>query len=527
MKKLLVLALSLIMVWSIMLPIQGSSIYSEEENIDLGRVVEVIDGEVVKVFFYRRNFVVPSIETVKIIGIDTEASNEAFEYTTNRLLGKTVYFLNADQDNYTPEAYTHAHIFVDYSKSIAEELLELGYAKVDSAYEGELFYQDMLASEYSAKLYEIGRWQTSLSQSTDRLNINTASSAMLKDTLGIDEDLAIKIMVYRNDNNFNNIHELMAVDKSVNAEWIEEKSHLMSVVTNVNKTSQFELSSLLPESSNKSILLDALEYHLKFNEITDIKQLSELQEFAGYYPQVAKFLTVDVTNVLEEHDLMKVNINTSNEHNFTIVTGLPTYSYNQVLSLKKDDYIIDSLGELTKADALFGQSTSHIYFNHLNVYTDINSAGVFELASLFDPSEMNSIEKKAVAQQIIDGRPYRSLSDLRKNIGLELYTQIRPYIYIYKSDIAIRYNVNTAESEDKDMLDSFYEGRFTRYTNVNTASKRMLLDLNEDMSEALADAIIEYRLKHRFANNDDLKNLFSDYNLLSLHNRIAYYLTYN
>lgn len=506
--------------------VYGGSIGYNLEKTEVGKVVEIIDGEVIKVFFFRRNFDVPSIEIVKLIGIDTEANVDAFEYTSNRLLGKSVYFTIEESDSYMPDTMVHANVFYDFDQTVSEELLELGYAKVDTTYKGSEHYHSFLKSEYNAKLYEEGIWATNLSETSDRININTATTLQLQEALDIEQPLANKIYSYRLHNAYNDITEIMAVDKTLNAEWFEEHRHLMSVITNINKASYLELSSLIGNASNAQSIIDDIDHYIRFNEVKDLEALKSIATFKSYYSQVEDFLTLEATNIYEDNHKYVANVNTCSSSSFKTATGLSSSVFEKLESYRDDDYFISTIGELYIYNAVFDKNMRHHYSDHLVAYTDVNAANEFELMSLFDNTDLSSSEKKNIAGEIIDGRPYLLMSQVRNTLGSVNYDTIEPYIYVYTEDIADRYNEYTVPDENVDAMDRKYGGRNAKYTNINRVSENALYDLHPDMTKDLVDAIVEYRDVHYFRYMDDLKEIFEDEQRLPLYNKIDNYIVF-
>lgn len=505
----------------------GARISNETGGIDIGKVVEVIDGEVFKVYFYRRNFDLPSIEIVRVIGLDTEASFEAFKYASSRLLGKTVFFTYDDQVGRSSDGMTLAHVFLNYETTYAEEILSLGYGVVDDSFKGNIYQYELEAAEYSAELYELGRWETSLSQTTDRININTATRDLLKDSLGLTDGQALSIVSYREHNNYNDIFEVMAADQSLDADWFDAHSHLMSVVTNLNKTSYLELSSLMPGFINKEIFIDDLVYYLKFNEVTSIQQVKDIPSISSYLEAIESYITLDTTNVLEEPNKRVANVNTVDEDHFLQVTGLSEAAFKHLLEIRDNgSHVVTTLTELYKKDEVYNKVTAYIHSDHLSTLTDVNTAGIFELETVLDMIDLSLYEQLQLAQKIVDRRPYYSKAAFESVVGSDIYHLIETYIYVNKDAIDDRYNPNTASSDALEALDIKYNGQTSNYTNVNVASKEVLLDLNEEMTLALVNDIIAYRKRYPFRNNDDLHQIFGSHNKWALYNRIAYYLSY-
>lgn len=506
--------------------VNAESLRYDDERIRLGKVVEVIDGEVIKVFFFRDYFAQASVETVKLIGIDTDTSVDAFNYTSNRLLGSTVYFIIEDNDFYEPSSMIHANVFYDFDKTVSEELLELGFAKVDESYKGSEHYHSFLSAEYNAQLYEEGRWATTLSKTTDRININTATSFQLADVLDLDSSIASKIVSYRLNNPFNNITEIMAVDPLFNAEWFDSHNHLISVMTNMNKASYLELTSLIGNGSNAQSIIDALDYYARFNEIKSLDDLKNIHYFSSYYLNVTPYMTLSSTNQYEGVAKYSVNVNTCSSSSFEAATKLDATAYKKLTEIKKDDYLISTIGELYTGAGIFSVYSRSNYNDHLNAYTDVNRADQFELMSLFDQTKMDTIAKRAIADKIIAGRPYRVIEQVALTIGSTDYSSIKPYIYVYEADILEAYNVNTVAKESLEKLDEAYSGRKTRYTNINRVGEEALLDLYPGMTSQLVEAIVDYRSKHDFWYKDDLKDIFVKQGQLSIYNKIQSYIVF-
>lgn len=510
-------------------PVEAGSIVAYQENTDLGKVIEVIDGEVMKVFFYRRDFKQPSVELIRVIGLKTEASDEAFAYGTNRLLGKTVYFLYDDRYKAKEAGMTYAHVFVDYDKTYAEEVLSLGYGVVEETAKGARFYHDFMAAQYSAQIYELGRWRTSLSQQTDRININTAAPSLLKETLGLTDKQATDVKAYREKNPFNDIFEIMAVDYALDGQWFDQKSHLMSVVTNMNQTSHLELKSLMPSYVNTDIVLNDLDNYLRFNQVTKLDDLHKVSSFSGYLSVVKPFITLEATNVYKEANKKVANVNTVSEGDFVALTGLTKFDYSKLLKMRQEGkYVITSLAELyrDKSHYIYNQGNAHVYNNLLTAMTDTNTAAEFEIRTLLSASTLSAIERQNLAKKVVAERPFLSHEDLKQTLGSTVYASVAPYMYLYKEDIPTGYNPNTARKEDVDALKLKYKGVYTNYTNVNTASKEGLLDLHKDMTVALVEDILTYRARYPFRNNDDLYQLFVKRDKKALYTSIAYFLSY-
>ena len=524
MKRLLTAILIVVMMVPL-LPINGSSVSVSDANIQIGKVIEVIDGEVVKISLYHQNFNVPTIKTVKAIGLRTEASNEAFNYANNRLLGETVFLL--EEASFQDSPYMEANIFVSFNQTYTEEVIERGYGKVDTHYEGSEFYDDFLSSEAYAQLYEIGVWETALSERTDRININTASHTLLMNILGLSTSQAMDVIVYRRENIYNSIIEIMAANDQLDAEWMDANRHLISVITNMNQTSYLELASLLPYGEDEEKVIDQIDYYLRFNEVEEIDDLYDVDGFSRYIYSLDGFITLEAMNRVEEANKATVNVNTVGEELFTAVTNLTTNDYKVLALKRKDGYVITSLKELYVLDHVYAEANNYIYGNHLTTFTDMNHAGETELLSLLNATDLPVAAQLQLVDKLIEAMPFKSLEEVKRLINdNETYDQIDDYIYVNQDDIVDRYNPNTAKEDDLNSLKADYKGHYTNYTNINTASEQMLLDLNEAMTQDLVDDIIDYRRKYPFRNNNDLANLFEDHEKTLLYSQLAKFMAY-
>ena len=522
-KHLSLVTLTLIML-IFLIPGPQARAISAQDEVDVGKVIEVIDGEILKVFFYRSNYELPVIKLVRMIGIDTQGSTEAFDYTASRVMGKTIFMTYDDTVVNDDFKTSYAHVYVDFDTTLAEELLEMGLAKMTDVAKESSLYEPFLSATLTAKINEVGLYATSKSETTDRININTADLLTLADQLDISQSLASDIISYRTYNPFNHTYELMAVNSSFNQEWYLEHAHLMHVMTNINQSSYLELMSLIPANVNKDLIISELLYYLRFNEVWNLDEILSEGE-VGYYLLASRpYISTESVGIYED-EVKRVNINTVAQTTFVNITGLTTLEYGKLKTLREDHYI-SSIGELTKGSGILYSSNMSIYGDRLTAYTNYNTATYTELLSLLEATSMTLFERQNMAEAIIVARPYIKKTDVATILGASYYNQLDDFTYLYEEDMPERYNIMTAEEEDLSSLKIQYSGLYCHYTDVNLASRDMLMDLNADMSEDLVDAIIAYRSITPFYYYDDLKDLFIDYNKLALYNDIYHYLVF-
>ena len=88
------------------------------------KVIEVIDGEVIRVLYYYSDFVMPEIKVIKMIGIDTQGSDDAYAHTLSSLLGQVVFLVEEDNSDFPEIAHldvTYAYVYHQMNKTMNED----------------------------------------------------------------------------------------------------------------------------------------------------------------------------------------------------------------------------------------------------------------------------------------------------------------------------------------------------------------------------------------------------------------------
>jgi endonuclease YncB( thermonuclease family) len=108
-----------------------------------GKATRVIDGDAVKIASESGD-----VLNVKLIGVDAENSNSAYDYLVNEILGKTVVVVFDRNYPYSNNDFSWRHGYI-YSNGIFinARLLEKGYAELDKSYNRAIYYK--LLAEYS------------------------------------------------------------------------------------------------------------------------------------------------------------------------------------------------------------------------------------------------------------------------------------------------------------------------------------------------------------------------------------------
>ncbi|TCT14903.1 nuclease-like protein [Natranaerovirga pectinivora] len=531
----------------------GASYYLDfrEDNITVARIIEIIDGEVFKVIDNLGNK--PTEKIVRLIGVNTESNQEAFDYAHNHLLGKNFILSRGSNQNKLPvdrNNFEQVYLYLEYNDLLNLNLIEMGLAKVDDRYSQTERYHYLKRAEEYAKSNLIGIWNedgSSFFEQKNRVNINTASQTQLMNLL---EDtnayMASRIINYRNRNPFNSIEEIKFADHLINHNWFNKNRDKISVVTNVKYANEYELQTLFPSASNQKVALDSLVHYRLFN---DIKTIEDLKPITRDYSYFERFITLDNKRSIQNENI--ININTATAKEIVDASNLSASIANQIVDVRKHNYIYKNVSEILH----FGTNVTSVdlQFEHTNftAFTNINTASLNELISLFGRREMYYNTKKHFAELIVKARPIYKEEDLVSVIGSSLYNEVRPYIIVEDNtktfininlaskDLVVGYLKLTEDEGKRFNPNVFYRntnqlqfdykksvGLFSFYTNINTASKEELFLLHKDITTKIVEDIIAFRKDQPFTSIDELNYVFNNNNANVLFNSIRNYIVF-
>jgi DNA uptake protein ComE-like DNA-binding protein len=542
-------------------PILAKQLSYKNDIIKVAKVIDIIDGEVIKVWYYYTDFNMNEVQMIKMIGIDTNANQEAYELSLNSLLGSTVYIVEDDYSDTFPSVNNldceYAYVFRSYYQTFNEELLLAGLAEVNEAYVNAVGYSDLVEAQRIAKLNEVGIWDTGTDTAEPIININVASYDALSEVIEDSSyDLITQIMEYREENPFNSLEEIKYVSSTFDYDWFEANQDNLSVVTNINSANKNELMTLFPNSYTAVDLAESIIDYRIFNNFDSVEEIKDVLSAVPYYSTFYEYISLASNQYYEETDKKVANINTCNLVDFEEATDLSDEAYNSLFTYRSvNEYTIKSINELTVDNNPLDYSYYYEFMDDLSVFTDINNANEFELKSLFGSTYgLSDSDKEDLAEQIIANRPYIDISDLKKVIG-SYYDNISPYIYAYTSKTQEYININTADPEyvaeylglSNDEAEDYIEYRedydydepsdidfdltdigdkISLYTNVNTASYFELVHLHEEMTEDIANAIISLRNEQVIAHGEEIEALFEDYDESEIYSDIEDYLVF-
>jgi DNA uptake protein ComE-like DNA-binding protein len=510
----------------------------------LGIVTEVIDGEALAIQFGDSNVL------IKLIGVNTNASDQALEYVNNTVKGKYVWVVTDDFYNtgVIATSYYLAYVYkYDTGELLNAMILKEGLGELNSVHSYSAMYTELIDAQSYAKTKKLGTWQDSSSSSKyaragEGTNINTATAAQLKDISSkITSSIASNIISYRRYNPFNTIEEIKYVPK-MTKEIYDAIRNDITVVTNINEASEAELLTL-SNISQKDVdsIMDYRDDH-KFSALTQFYTKTGLS--SSGYDANKKFISLEFENSIDAVIGNKVvNVNTASASQISAVeeSTISSNTAQKIVNYRKKGYTYKTLMELCEiSGASISESTIDKLEDNLHLYTDINNATTSELQSLFGSSYVSSDITK-----IEHERPFRNVSELEDIIGSTKYDKIKDYIYVDQYVMPIRTNINLAtlsqleqlnislaqanklKDQYKQMTDAAdlpfdvesINNKISLFTNINTATKEELESLY-NMSSTIASDIITYRNEQPFGSIDEVEAFFKEKNEKTFYNYI-------
>lgn len=543
------------------------SISYNDVDITLAKVVEVISGEAIKVIEENDD---KSVKLIKMIGIDTDSSMEATEYTYDRLLGKRIMLLPDSNDTTFDkiDGYLYKYVYVESSKSISEELLELGLAKIDATFEKAEQYGDLIKSQNVAITEKKGVWSNYKNQKASvGVNINTATCEEIMNILDdTTSTMAHSILNYRKHNAFNDIREIKYVDPDFTKEWYDKNKSKMSVVSNIKTASFEEIRSLFGNTEiGEELANNIIDYRL-FNTVDSINDIRKVPNMYSKFNDIEEYISSYTLTEYKDKDVKAINLNTASAREIRRICSISSSRVNDIIKERdKQDYIFKSLGELEKKE-LLTRSEILYYSDNLKLLTNMNTAEENELLSLFGCIDISKSSKEVLVNKIIKNRPYVSKKDLDKNniIPSKYYDMLDPYIYVLDSELPEYININITDRNkaaelfniDGKEADRYIKNRvkyrlskyirfdygkyasdFTLYTNINTASRYELENIYGRLYKNnkyqylrlpsdIIDDIISFRKDQPFNSLDEVSKIFIDNNKKDFYNKIKDFIVF-
>lgn len=537
-------------------PVQARGLIPEVDQPQIALVTNIIDGEVIQVIYLSAMKSTPKVETLRMIGIDTEASDDTFLYVKNQLLGKVIYVLKENlsfpkEDNLIP-----AYLYINTEESFNAHLLKQGLAKVAEGYEQASQYEEFLDKESYAYHHGLGKWKISTS-TDDIININLASKELLMTHFSISDAVAQEILNYRRVNPIDRYEEIGLIHEDLDRNFIEKYRSSIHFVTSINSAGLYELSSLVGNVNGPIIAQDIYQTRL-FSPFNSLEELKEIASFKPYYLTASPYMSLEEIglSVYPQSDSKVANINTATATEITLSTGI-SLDLSSSYTTYRDLYQIPtySLAQWSMSNYPWNGLNLRIYIDSLHTKTDINNSGEFELKTLFSKSGLNDTDRNALVKKIIDARPYYNFQTFSLIVGDELYAKVKNFIEIRYVTMSSKkpININTAEKtsvisylgldEKNAKIYQNYSSKYlslkqinfsaganqsliTLYTNINKASYDELKNMSKYMTDSLIRQIIERRAQYPFYSKIELENFFKELKLQYVYTVLHPYIVF-
>jgi len=507
----------------------------EVEKPRVATVTKVIDVEAIEVMYSLTPNAAPTIERIKLAGVNGHGNDASLDYTKNQLLGKTV-FIVYDTALAITDGFKPAYIYKALEQTFNETLLQQGYGQFDTDDSKALYKVDLLKAEQIAKRQELNLWQTQ-STPSNKININMASIETLMEHFGLSGVEAMELINYRSKNKINTVEELGFVLPKFTRDYLMNEGRSIHYITDVNSATLYELGTLFStfSSLNNAYLLNDYRVFKPIQTLGDIK--GQLIMTSDEYIRLQEFSTViPNNNIFYEPLKTKVNINTATAQEIATASAMTLSQAQRIVDTRTQyNYYIRSLSELKKYHLDYFPLGLTYYADDLSIRTNINNANIDELKSLFSTVFTSDQLKLQYAKKIMDKRPFSTYSKLEQTVGFTFYKYIQPFIYIdgLAEPSGIPININTASKssiiknfnltssqisllnnrstaflvpQDVFFMNSTNASKIALYTPINTASYDELLMLHSTMTKALVDKMIEYRIEMPFYTQLDLYN---------------------
>lgn len=510
-------------------------------KVVIGDAVRLLDGEVIAFHPIQGD----EIWNLKLIGIDTKASEEAYEFVKSNIMGNILVARVQldDQGNYYRDdaGYYYGHLYIN-NKNINEMLMENGLVDLNEEHKDLNGYAELENKYLFAKENEHGKFGKGayFNPYTKKVNIQTATSSELEKILvNTDYDLASLITKYVKENKINKKDELKFIDPRITNEWLEINNSKLSVMTNINTAEENELRSLFYSYKEKDIVNRIIERRLD-SPFTDVEQLKDIKDLSDtFYDKIKHYVGLEYYTSLVDPAIKVVNINTASESQLKEIEDLSDNHIDRIIKYR-NHYSYKTKEEIKEYPSGMSTSTFNKFEDSFTLYTDVNKATLNELESVFGSVLSISSQRRLYANAIKRERPFKSISEIKEFVPSHIYNQISPYIYVNELKRPTQLNVNLAtktqvmsffdftsseaskfmDYQDDHRIEYFglidkkfdmeeHQSKVALYTNINEATSEELMLLHKDMNKYIVNKIIEYREDHVFGNKDEFKMLLS------------------
>lgn len=412
-----------------------TSIQAEATGDFTGYVIEVIDGEVMSVLP-----TTPSSQPIKVflIGVDSRADRQAYDYASRMLLGKKV-LLKSDShypSNQSDTGYYYLYQLTNQGQPVKQSynlyLVEQGWADVPAYFARAEQYESLKVAMILAKRQGKGRFVVDANRQ-DVININRAGIKQLTSHFGLTDEQAKKWRWRILGNPINSVNELRELDADYfTYQKLSEELPTLHLSTNLNTANRYELTSLLPDSSDQSAIIDYLLNKRLLMPFTSNESWKNYPLLSRYQKMLSTYVLMDNDDDYYRYlnpDIKVANVNTANVGELMQALGLTQFQAERLICARKKESFqsVDKLF-LKKGPLVAHQKNKAILSDNLTVKTDINQAYAFELTSLLGQSGLTSQQKKKWVARLTQQQPNWTDNQLKRFVGQKIYRQIAPYI---------------------------------------------------------------------------------------------------
>ncbi len=488
---------------------------------------------------------------IRVLGIDASKTDEAKNYVENLIENK--YIVVKSDSVYPSEKgrWNYMHVYfndtINGRVSLGETLLSTGLGVIDKNTLTNDINNNYTNKEEIAKDNNYGVWFDDNNyynsfKSEHAININTATksdiTSMLKAVFDDDDYddytyVANSIINYRDDNIFTTIDELKFVNDMTKDDYDELRNYF-TITTNIRTANMRELESLIDITNSRA---NKIQDYISKHSNTTFEELYEEDVITkNQYIKNKPYISTTPENekLLPEPNYV-VNVNTASTKQLKNA-GVSNTIAKQIVEEREDsNFTFKNVTEIYEHSKI-SMNKSHInkYEDNLTFFTNINNATRIELESLFGDDY-----NKAVID-LLYNKEINSLEELRVMIPVDDYNQICNYIKFDDSNIEY-FNINTVSKEylrnlkvDEDAIDwimrrqgniddmndlndvvSKYDKMFTLYTNINKATVKEIMTLDEDIPTSMASTIVRIASNEMYAEIEEIEDIFIDNDLKS------------
>lgn len=508
-------------------------------NSTYATVTGVIDGDSIKVKLNNGE-----TAYVKLAGITSNGYDDAYLYLTQKILGATVFLLKDD----TSYSDKWNYMLVYYKgTNLNQDLVERGYAVIDNTQSKTSINNSLVSAQSNATAYGNGVWaynsstastitgQTSTTlYSSNKVNINTATQSQLKTYLNnITDTLAASIIEYREKNPFSNISELKFVE-GITRDIYNQNRNIITVSTNINTASDLELKTL--RELTDSEINDIIEYRAN-NKFTKVETLKNFISYSKY-SKIEPYISIDnQTEIYNTYNSYVANINGATT-TYLAYTGLTSNNASKIVSFRTNGYTYKTLGELLHLPNItLTEKTLNYLEDNLQVMTNLNTENKDDLNSIFSSTLASKIYSQNISASATS-------SDLKEFLGSTVYDKVKDYIYVdinsneyinlntatqeQLTDLGFTYTqakqiINARPITDASLLPfdiSDFNTKVSLYTNINTASYKELVSLNNGITTSVISNIQNYVKDQPFGSLNEFKEYLTSIGESQLYNSI-------